>query len=41
VAPEIVSKVTLGQHELRVSQVYLGEVTDLEAIRWISKLHKK
>jgi integrase/recombinase XerD len=38
---EIVSKVLLRHHDLKTTQVYLGKVTDTEAIRWMDVLHGK
>ncbi len=36
---EIVSKVLLRHSNLSTTQRYLGEISDLEAIRWIDSLH--
>ena len=36
---EIVSKVILRHANLATTQIYLGKVTDTEAIRWIENLH--
>jgi integrase len=36
---EIVSKVILRHANLQTTQLYLGKVSDLEAIRWIDNLH--
>ena len=36
---EIVSKVLLRHSNLSTTQVYLGKVSDVEAIRWIDNLH--
>jgi len=38
---EIVSKVILRHHDLKTTQVYLGKVSDTEAIRWMDVLHGK
>jgi integrase/recombinase XerD len=38
---EIVSKVLLRHHDLKTTQVYLGKITDSEAIRWMDVLHGK
>ena len=38
---EIVSKVLLRHHDLKTTQIYLGKVTDTEAIRWMDVLHGK
>ena len=38
---EIISKVLLRHHDLKTTQVYLGKVTDSEAIRWMDTLHGK
>jgi integrase/recombinase XerD len=38
---EIISKVLLRHHDLKTTQVYLGKVTDTEAIRWMDTLHGK
>ncbi len=38
---EIISKVLLRHHELKTTQVYLGKITDSEAIRWMDVLHGK
>jgi integrase len=38
---EIISKVLLRHHNLKTTQVYLGKVTDTEAIRWMDTLHGK
>jgi len=36
---EIVSKVLLRHSSLAVTQIYLGKISDAEAIRWIDNLH--
>jgi integrase/recombinase XerD len=36
---EIVSKVILRHADLETTQRYLGNVSDIEAIRWIENLH--
>jgi len=36
---EIVSKVILRHADLPTTQRYLGNVSDIEAIRWIENLH--
>lgn len=36
---EIVSKVILRHQDLKTTQVYLGKISDTEAIRWIDVLH--
>lgn len=36
---EIISKVILRHANLSTTQIYLGKVTDLEAMRWIDNLH--
>jgi len=38
---EVVSKVFLRHADLNTTQMYLGKVTDAEAIRWIDVLHSK
>ncbi|MGD0238311.1 MAG: site-specific integrase [Syntrophorhabdales bacterium] len=38
---EIVSKVILRHHDLKTTQVYLGKVSEQEAIRWMDILHGK
>ncbi len=38
---EIISKVLLRHQNLKTTQVYLGKVSDLEAIRWMDILHGK
>jgi integrase len=38
---EIVSKVILRHQDLKTTQVYLGKVSDSEAIRWMDVLHGK
>ena len=38
---EIISKVILRHQDLKTTQVYLGKVSDSEAIRWIDVLHGK
>ena len=37
--PKIVSKVLLRHSNLQTTQKYLGKISDLEAMRWIDKLH--
>ena len=37
---EIVSKIILRHSNLATTQLYLGKVSDLEAIRWIDNLHR-
>lgn len=36
---EIISKVILRHQDLKTTQVYLGRISDTEAIRWIDVLH--
>jgi len=36
---EIISKVLLRHQNLRTTQVYLGRVTDVEALRWMDILY--
>jgi integrase/recombinase XerD len=36
---EVVSKVILRHQDLKTTQVYLGKITDSEAIRWMDILH--
>jgi integrase len=36
---EIVSKLLLRHSNLSTTQIYLGKVSDVEAIRWIDNLH--
>ncbi|MHA2219180.1 MAG: tyrosine-type recombinase/integrase, partial [Candidatus Hodarchaeales archaeon] len=38
---EIVSKVILRHHDLKTTQVYLGKVSESEALRWMDILHGK
>ena len=38
---EIISKVLLRHQNLKTTQVYLGKVSDSEAIRWMDVLHEK
>ena len=38
---EVVSKVILRHQDLKTTQVYLGKVSDSEAIRWMDTLHGK
>ena len=38
---EVVSKVILRHQDLKTTQVYLGKITDSEAIRWMDMLHGK
>jgi integrase/recombinase XerD len=38
---EIVSKVILRHHDLKTTQIYLGKVSEIEAIRWMDTLHGK
>lgn len=38
---EIISKVILMHQDLKTTQVYLGKVSDSEAIRWMDVLHGK
>lgn len=38
---EIVSKVILRHRDLKTTQVYLGKISDSEAIRWMDILHSK
>jgi len=37
---EIVSKVLLRHSSLSITQIYLGKISDAEAIRWIDNLHE-
>ncbi len=36
---EIVSKVILRHANLATTQLYLGKISDLEAMKWIDNLH--
>ena len=36
---EIISKVLLRHQNLKTTQIYLGKVSDSEAIRWMDTLH--
>jgi integrase/recombinase XerD len=38
---EIISKVILRHQDLKTTQVYLGKISDAEAIRWMDVLHGK
>lgn len=38
---EIISKVILRHQDLKTTQVYLGKVSDTEAIRWMDILHER
>jgi len=38
---EIISKVILRHQDLKTTQIYLGKVTDAEAIRWMDVLHER
>jgi integrase/recombinase XerD len=38
---KIVSKIILRHQDIKTTQVYLGKVSDQEAIRWIDILHGK
>jgi len=38
---EVVSKVILRHQDLKTTQVYLGKISDSEAIRWMDVLHGK
>jgi integrase len=38
---EVVSKVILRHQDLKTTQVYLGKISDTEAIRWMDMLHSK
>ena len=38
---EIVSKIILRHHDLKTTQIYLGKVSESEAIRWMDILHGK
>lgn len=38
---EIISKVILRLQDLKTTQVYLGKVSDTEAIRWMDILHER
>jgi site-specific recombinase XerD len=38
---EIISKVLLRHQDLKTTQVYLGKISDTEAIRWMDMLHGK
>jgi integrase len=38
---EVISKLHLGHHALKTSQVYLGRISEAEAVRWMDVLHGK
>ncbi len=39
VPPEIISKIILRHINLSTTQLYLGKISDVEAIRWIENIH--
>jgi len=36
---EVVSKVLLRHQDIKTTQMYLGKITDTEAIKWMDVLH--
>jgi integrase/recombinase XerD len=38
---EVVLKVILRHQDLKTTQIYLGKISDSEAIRWMNNLHGK
>jgi integrase/recombinase XerD len=38
---EIISKIILRHQDLKTTQIYLGKISDIEAIRWMDILHGK
>jgi len=38
---EIISTVILRHQDLKITQIYLGKISDTEAIRWMDILHGK
>jgi integrase len=38
---KVISKVILRHSDLKTTQMYLGKITDAEAIRWVDVLHSK
>ncbi len=36
---EIISKVVLRHQDLKTTQIYLGKISDTEAIKWMDNLH--
>ena len=38
---EVISKVLLRHQDLKTTQMYLGRITETEALRWINLLHGK
>jgi integrase/recombinase XerD len=38
---EVVSKVLLRYQDLKTTQMYLGRITETEALRWMDVLHGK
>jgi len=36
---EMISKVILRHQDLKITQVYLGKISDCETIRWMNILH--
>ena len=38
---ETISKIILRHHDLKTTQIYLGKISDIEAIRWMDILHGK
>jgi site-specific recombinase XerD len=38
---EIISKIILRHQDLKTTQIYLGKISDNEAIRWMDQLHGK
>ena len=36
---EVVSKVLLRHQDIKITQMYLGKITDTEAIKWMDVLH--
>jgi site-specific recombinase XerD len=41
VSLEVISKVLLRHQDLKTTQMYLGKISETEALRWMDVLHGK
>ncbi len=38
---EVISKIVLRHRDLKITQIYLGRISEAEALRWMDVLHGK
>ena len=41
IPPEVISKILVRHQDLKTTQMYLGRISEAEALRWVDMLHGK